>query len=201
MNFLAHTVLGRAAGCGPVESLLGDFVRGRPEPDYAGAALRGIRLHRRIDSFVDRHPAHQRARSRLEAPWRRYAGVVVDVWFDHLLARDFEAVVGLPLASYSASVYRRLDTHPRPLPPALERFARRARERDLFTRYRDPGTIAEVLDAIGARLRRPVPLGESMAALRRQDGALLDDFRALWPDALAFARGDADAPPPDQTAE
>lgn len=199
MNFLAHVVLGRAGGCGAAVSLLGDFVRGRPEGRYHGAALAGIRLHRRIDSYVDAHAAHARARARLAGPWRRYAPVLVDVYFDHLLARRFESLVGAPLAPYSQRVYAELHRAADALPPDLNRFAVHARARDLFTGYRQGETIAAVLDGIGRRLRRPVPLGAAMDALRAVDGPLADDFAQLWPDVLALARDTAGPPlpPPD----
>lgn len=194
MNFLAHVVLGQAGGCGAAASLLGDFVRGRPEGRYHGAALAGIRLHRRIDSYVDAHAAHARARARLAGPWRRYAPVLVDVYFDHLLARRFETLVGAPLAAYSQGVYAELDLAADALPADLNRFAAHARVRDLFSGYRDGDTIAAVLDGIGRRLRRPLALGAAMGALRAVDGPLADDFAQLWPDVLALAR-DTAAPP------
>jgi acyl carrier protein phosphodiesterase len=124
-------------------------------------------------------------------PWRRYAGVLVDIYFDHLLARDFERLAGYPLQAYTHAVYAQLDVYAPGLPAPLNRFAAHARACDLLAGYREPGVVAEVLDGIGRRLRRPLPLGQALAPLQNAHAGLAADFDALWPDAVVFARDHA----------
>src|SRR6187549_190225 len=92
MNWLAHLLLSPPEPLLRLGNLSGDFVRGidvtllRPELQL------GITQHRRIDAFVDAHPLVRRSRERLDAPFRRFAGVLVDVYYDHFLARDWAAL-------------------------------------------------------------------------------------------------------------
>src|SRR5699024_8931556 len=108
MNFLAHALL---AGDDPdleVGGILGDFVRGRPDPTLPAGLRRGIALHRAVDAFTDRHPDVAAARRLFDPPWRRYAGIMLDVWFDHCLARDFGRWSDWPLEVFSVRLQHRL---------------------------------------------------------------------------------------------
>ena len=86
MNYLAHLHLGGPGREDRLGSLYGDFVKGSADVWPAGIAA-GIRLHRRIDVYTDDHPLVIRAKTRLPAARRRVAGLLVDVFFDHCLAR------------------------------------------------------------------------------------------------------------------
>jgi len=70
-------------------SLIGDFVRGRIDPALPPKVRAGIALHRAIDAYTDAHADVAAARALFEPPFRRYAGILLDMWFDHLLARQW----------------------------------------------------------------------------------------------------------------
>ena len=193
MNILAHALIARRAGCSLVGNLLGDFVRGAPPGHFPTAWQHGIRLHRRIDGFVDAHAASAASVARLPAARRRWARVALDVYYDHLLARDFARYDDQPLAQFAAEIYAALAAARAHLPPRLERFADFMAERDLLVGYRDPDVIAEVLARMGARVRRPNPLAELFADLRAVDAELGQDFAALFPATLDFAHAEVAA--------
>ncbi|NNE43729.1 MAG: hypothetical protein HKN12_05955, partial [Gemmatimonadetes bacterium] len=91
MNVLAHAWLAARAGESMVGHLLGDFVKGRrPEAAWDGELLHGIRRHRRIDAYTDDHPAVQRSVRRFRGEFRRWGGVLTDMYYDHVLAREWE---------------------------------------------------------------------------------------------------------------
>ena len=90
MNYLAHLLLGDRGPQWLVGSLMADFVKGRL-PDTMEPALRhGIVLHRRIDAGTDTHPLVVECRGLFPAERRRYAGILTDIVFDHVLARGWE---------------------------------------------------------------------------------------------------------------
>src|SRR5690606_2793910 len=122
MNYLAHAWLARHGDDAILGALLGDFVHGQATlPDWPPVVRAEIVRHRRIDRYTDDHPAVVAARA-LFGGLRRYAGIVLDVYFDHRLARDWtrwnHALAGdVPLEDFTARVYRVLARHRDALPP------------------------------------------------------------------------------------
>lgn len=190
LNVLAHALLAQQSDCSLIGNLLGDFVRGAPPLHYPPAWQNGIRLHRRIDGFVDRHAASACSVARLPARQRRWARVALDVYYDHLLACDWARYSNLPLAQFAASVYAALDEHSPALPPSLVRFAGFMAGRDLLAGYRDPQVIAEVLAHMAGRVRRPNTLAEAFPGLVAVRDGIAQDFSQLFPATLAFARSE-----------
>jgi acyl carrier protein phosphodiesterase len=193
VNILAHALIARQAGCSLVGNLLGDFVRGVPPADLATAWRCGIRLHRRIDRFVDAHAASAASVARLPAARRRWARVALDVYYDHLLARDFARYDDQPLAQFAAEIYAALGAARAHLPARMLRFVDFMAERDLLVGYRDPDVIADVLARIGTRVRRPNPLSDLFADLQAVDDELAEDFAELFAATLDFARAEVAA--------
>ena len=193
MNILAHALIARQAGCSLVGNLLGDFVRGAPPAHLPPGWQRGIRLHRRIDGFVDAHAASAASVARLPASRRRWARVALDVYYDHLLARDFARYGDQPLAEFAAQTYAALAAAGAQLPARMVRFAHFMAERDLLVGYRDPGVIADVLARMSARVRRPNPLADVFPDMQAVDAGLAQDFAVLFPATLGFARAEVAA--------
>ena len=185
MNHLAHALL---AGDDPgmvFGGLLADFVRGAPDPALPPAVRAGIRLHRRIDRYTDAHPVVAAARSRFQPPLRRYAGILLDVWFDHCLARDFARWSAIPLAGFSARVREILVAHEASMPPRMRDFVRYMQARDLPAAYADRGEIATTLTGLSRRLRRANPLATALPVLVADDAALTQHFRDFFPALIA----------------
>ncbi len=181
MNHLAHALL---AGDDPgmvFGGLLADFMRGAPDPALPPAVRAGIRLHRRIDRYTDAHPVVAAARSRFPPPLRRYAGILLDVWFDHCLARDFAHWSAIPLAGFSTRVQEILAAHTVSMPPRMRDFARYMQARDLPAAYADRGEIAATLTGLSGRLRHANPLATALPVLVADDAALTRHFRDFFP--------------------
>ena len=187
MNYLAHALLGDGDRELEVGGILGDFVRGRPDAGLPARLRAGIALHRAVDSFTDRHPQVVAARRRFQPPWRRYAGIMLDVWFDHCLARDFRRWSDVPLPVFSARLRQRLHARTTCLPPALLRFVTYMDANDLPAAYADPQVIGRVLSGISQRLSRPNPLATALPLLQAEDAALSACFEAFFVDLGAFA--------------
>src|SRR5690606_11754015 len=103
VNHLAHALLAGDNEALQLGGLMGDFVRG-PAASVALPApvITGIRMHRAIDVYTDSHPQVLAAKALLPAPYRRYAGILLDMWFDRCLARDFSHWSGQSVEQYSA---------------------------------------------------------------------------------------------------
>lgn len=188
MNYLAHLYLSEHSDAALVGNLLGDFVKGRPESlNFAPGLQRGILLHRRVDSFTDAHPVFRNSRSRLAPQYRRFGGIIVDLAYDHFLARNWSKLSNEPLEHFAARAYRALEDHHRLLPPRLQRMAPIMAEQDWLVAYARLDNVERSLAGISRRLSRPTPLARAGNELRRHYGGLEADFLAFLPELKAFA--------------
>ena len=202
MNHLAHCFL---AGDEPelvAGSLLGDFWRGPLDPAWPARLARGVRLHRRVDSWTDAHPLALQARRRFEAPFRRYAGVLLDVWFDHLLARDFarwsqgESLRACADRCHGVLLRAVTATPAIAWPPAFVVYVHRLARHDGIVAYADAAHAEAVLEHIGQRLRRANPLGVALPVLESLQAPLQRDFEAFMPELIGFAHAEGAGPGP-----
>jgi acyl carrier protein phosphodiesterase len=188
VNHLAHALLAGPNDDMLLGSLLGDFWRGAPDPAWPAGVRAGVVLHRKIDVYTDSHPYVAVARSQFEAPWRRYAGILIDIYFDHVLARDWPRHAHDPLDAFSARCADLLERHTAWLPADLNRFTRYFRAHGLFAAYAQRSTIEQVLDGISRRLRHPNPLAQAGPALWALADELDAAFVRFFPDLDAYAR-------------
>jgi acyl carrier protein phosphodiesterase len=179
MNLLAHLWLADRSRTSAAGQLLGDVVKGRLDRSrFTPAIDQGIRLHRLIDSRCDAHNAHQGLRQSFDPPLRRYAGIVVDIGFDHALARNWAQFSAEPLAQFT----ERLAGHvlaewPPEAPVAAPRPAAIAA---VLSSYAGEYGIERALTSTGSRMRQPNPLHRALPALL----ARYQDFKAGLPRLL-----------------
>ncbi|MBC2655282.1 DUF479 domain-containing protein [Pseudomonas sp. MSSRFD41] len=186
MNYLAHLHLGGQRPGQLLGSLYGDFVKGRLQGQFAPEVEAAIQLHRRIDTYTDSHPVVTAALARFAQTRRRYAGIVIDVFFDHCLARDWAQYADRPLQAFTADVYRALAAEPR-LPGRLAQIAPYMAADDWLGSYRDFQVLEQILRGIARRLSRPEELTAAMGELERLYQPLSEDFREFYPQLQAFA--------------
>ena len=188
LNHLAHCYLSDNSDLDLVGGMMGDFVKGRLESlDYPQPVLDALRLHRSIDSTTDAHPRVRKSRNRFDPDFRRYAGILTDVFYDHFLARHWTRYHQTPLANFARRVYDALDNHEDLLPERLKLFAVYMRERDLLVNYRELDTIDQSLKGIAARLSRTNPVGSARSQLEKHYDGLESDFHAFFPDIVRMA--------------
>ncbi|HEV2539906.1 MAG TPA: ACP phosphodiesterase [Frateuria sp.] len=188
MNHLAHALLAGGDDELRLGGVLGDFVRGAPDPALPAGVREGVALHRAIDGYTDRHADVLAARALFPPPYRRYAGIALDMWFDHCLARDFARWSPVPLQGFSNELRALLQRHEALLPPAAQRFARYMQANDLPAAYADPAVLDRALAGIGQRLQRANPLSDMLPLLQALDAPLQQRFEAFFPQLHRFAQ-------------
>lgn len=186
MNFLAHALLAGEAPHLIVGGVVGDWIKGHLPGALPPDLARGVALHRAIDDFADTHPAFRQSRARVSAQRRRYAGVLVDVFYDHLLAQNWAAVHPQPLAEYCAAVYglvaARFGDLPADSHPALRLMA----QQDWLTSYAELDGIADVLARMSRRARQPNPLARGEEEFLADVAGYTSDFYAWLGDMRMF---------------
>ncbi len=187
MNYLAHLHLGGDAPAELLGSLYGDFVKGPLAGQWPATIEAGIALHRRIDAFTDNHPLQARARARFPVERRRVAGIFLDLFFDHCLARDWQRYSDQPLQHFTDRVYRVLAAEPQ-LPSSLQRIAPRMAAQDWLGSYEEFEVLGQVITGMSRRLSRPGLLDGGLDELRRLYEPLSEDFSVFYPELMAFAR-------------
>jgi acyl carrier protein phosphodiesterase len=159
MNFLAHTALVADDEQLLLGGLLGDFVRGLVAlRGYPPDVRQGIRLHRFIDRSTDQSAEVKVLCRSFPKPFRRYAGIIVDLAFDHELAKTWGRYSSVSLADFDLQVREVLQRHEQLVPPRLASFMRYAQLRGLFAAYQHEDEMLLSLAGLGQRLRRANPL-------------------------------------------
>jgi acyl carrier protein phosphodiesterase len=187
VNVLAHALLaGHDAGL-RLGGVMGDFVRGTPDESLPARVRDGIYLHRAIDGYTDTHPLVRNAREAMPPPFRRYAGIFLDVWFDHCLARDFTRYCATPLHVFSDDLRAELHAAEPLLPDGLKRFLSYMDANDLPAGYANVDRVAAALGGLSRRLSRANPVGESVPLLLEHDAMLRETFAEFFPQLQSFA--------------
>ena len=195
MNYLAHLHLGGQRPEELLGSLYGDFVKGRLQGEYSPQIEAAIQLHRSIDVFTDAHPLVDRSLSRFSQTRRRYAGIVLDVFFDHCLARDWAQYGEGPLDRFTSGFYRVLAAQPQ-LPRRLAAIAPHMAAHDWLGSYARRESVDAAVRGISTRHSRN---GDRLVAcldrLRADEAHVQATFEAFFPDLLRAADGLRQAPP------
>jgi acyl carrier protein phosphodiesterase len=192
MNYLAHLYLAEDSPHAVIGNLLGDFVKGSITPAYSQEVRKGIELHRKVDRFTDAH-AVVRASIKLISPARRrFAGVIVDIFYDHLLAKNWQMYSAMPLADFSQNIYQVLKENHELLPERLQNMLPYIIGEDWLTSYREVQAIDRALNRIANRLMRRFGRDNSLLnAVEELDAnyqQLESDFHSFFPDLIDYVK-------------
>lgn len=106
MNFLAHIYLSGDDDFVKIGNFMADSIRGSQYLDYPNSLQKGILLHRHIDSFTDAHPIYRKSKHRLHEKYGHYSGVIMDIAYDHFLAKNWSKYSNEKLEDYAADFYQ-----------------------------------------------------------------------------------------------
>ncbi len=204
MNFLAHCSLAHDAAeawdCNQEERLgllagavIGDFVKGRIPTNWPVALQAGARLHRKVDALSNTHPNIRASAAAYPDQLRRFAPIFIDMLADHSLACTWDDYYDMPLSEFSTQCYTAISQHQRQLPLQGQRFVRYMVQQDLLASYDQWPHIAQGLQSVLRRLRRPDWFEEveraSRAVLETHHSHFSDyypDLRNAWQTWNAF---------------
>ncbi|MDX8385402.1 MAG: ACP phosphodiesterase [Gallionella sp.] len=186
MNFLAHALLAGDKPALIVGGVIGDWIKGILPGTLPNDLAQGVALHRAIDNFAESNPAFRRSRTRCSAYRRRYAGVLVDIIYDHLLAKNWAEIHPQPLNEYCADVYSIIHDRLPDLPDSSHLGLKMMRREDWLTSYQDIDGIADVLARMSRRIKRTNPLAEGEQEFLADVDGFTSDFYEWLEDAKTF---------------
>jgi acyl carrier protein phosphodiesterase len=185
MNWLAHVFLSEPDVEFQLGNLLADVVRGPQRDSMSANFIRGAACHKAIDAFTDAHPIVKRSRARLGSERRRFSGVLVDVFYDYFLARNFERYSSIALDTYTSAFYAGVKAHPIALPPDAQLMLERIMRYDLLASYARVDGVERALSRIStylnSRWRKQFYLERGVADLLAHEAALAADFHEFFP--------------------
>jgi len=188
MNFLAHFHLAWPEAGLVAGGLEGDFHKGVLPGTLPTQLQAGVSLHRAIDAYTDNHPVVASLREQFPPGLRRYAGILIDLCFDHCLARQWDVYCEVSRPAFAQEVYQILRNHSELMSDKAALMATRLQQYDVLNRYQEWDTIVGTAQRIGQRLTRANPLAETDRLMRPLLPELERGFAVFYPDLLRFSR-------------
>lgn len=186
MNFLFHMYLSGDDQQILVGNFMGDFVKGPLGNAYPKRVRQGLMLHRKIDSFAQADPHFQASRLRMSPEYGLYRGVLVDLFYDHFLAKEWDAWSDRTFADYLAWSRGVIDRHLPVMPKQLQEFVPIIFN-ELLPSYQNIAGTESALNRMSRRVKRTNPLADGGGELTRHYEGLKADFERFLPVAQRFA--------------
>ncbi len=186
MNFLAHTYL---SGCNEeiiVGNFMGDYVKGKNYLHYPEEVMKGILIHRDIDSFTDMHQITRISKQRVASRYHKYAGIITDIFYDHFLASLWDSYSTLPLSEFVKRTYDLLKRNYKVLPEAIKKWFPTFLENNWMMAYTRVDGIELVLERMSANTSLPDHSAFAVEVLRDQYSQFMDDFLRFFPLIIQF---------------
>lgn len=187
MNYLAHLHIASVTSTSLTGNLLGDFVKGEVgRLAFNDEIKRGIKLHRAVDSYTDAHP-YTKSLTKQLGELRRYGGIIVDVLYDHQLSIQFAKFHQLTLSEFAQDCYQQLDTDIAQLPPRYINMVTAMKNQNWLPGYGQINNIHQALVGISQRLKKPVPLIESLKWYQQANVEIEQTFPEFYHDVLNYS--------------
>ena len=189
MNYLAHCLL----SCSEEDILIGnfmtDFMQKKDELSYDGRILEGIKLHRAIDSYTDKHSASLELRQLLRARHDKYASVVVDLIWDHCLSICWSTYSGTALSSFNENIYEILLRRKSDLPPKLLGKIDSMVRNDFLMAYANEDNMRSSLNWMDNRVKFKSNFVGAIDDIRENRDYIFDLFKNFFPDLIKLSEG------------
>lgn len=187
MNYLAHIYLAKQSDEAMLGALLGDFVKLDISGKYSREVEQEILMHRMVDAFTDTHRVIKQAKQCMPEARRRYAGILLDVFYDHMLATRWPSYSAMPIHEFTRRFYAALTKHEHILPENLAAIVPRMIAQDWLSSYQDFSGVEQAIHRISQRLSRNGHLlRDGLQDLRENYSAIADGFDMFFPELIQF---------------
>ncbi|HEU0137785.1 MAG TPA: acyl carrier protein phosphodiesterase [Flavobacterium sp.] len=174
MNFLAHIFLSGDNELVKIGNFMADGIRGNDYKTMLPEIQKGVILHRAIDTFTDIHPVFRQSTKRLHYRYHHYAGVIVDVFYDHFLASNWKMYSNESLESYVDAFYQSLNQNIYLLTPKTLNLMPYMIEHNWLVSYKDVSGIKRILSQMDHRTKYRSNMTYSVEELAE----FYDDFKS-----------------------
>ncbi len=164
-----------------VGNFIADHIKGKRYLDYPEPVARGIIMHREIDFFTDRHATLSPSKNRLRPKYRHYAGVVLDMFCDHFLAKNWPRFSAIPLEDFAHHIYSTMEKNQNLLPPRSLHMLPYMKTQNWLTRYAHTDGLQQSLNGMARRTTFVSHMEHAVADL-------ISDYELYEEECLQFLR-------------
>lgn len=182
MNFLAHIYLSGNSDLVKIGNFMADGVRGKQYLDLHSEIQKGIILHRSIDTFTDAHPIFRQSTKRLHANYHHFSGVIVDVFYDHFLAKNWRLYSDEKLEDFVVNFYNSLDMYQDLLTEKAKIMMPHMIQQNWLLSYQTIEGIEKILSQMDNRIKRESNMQFSVKELRLFYNEFESDFKIFFQD-------------------
>ena len=189
MNFLAHIYLSGPDNKVQLGNFIGDFVKGRNLTEQFEERIAiGIELHRAIDEFTDKHEVVKQSKDRIRTKYRHYAPVIMDIFYDHYLARNWNRYHETFLPDFAEQTYGMIMSHEDILPEKVKWMMPYMIKQDWLSNYARIDGIARVLGGMSRRTPYNSKMNEAVEDLKLHYNEFENEFFEFFPELEKFCQ-------------
>lgn len=167
MNFLAHIYLSGNNDLLKIGNFMADSIRGHHYLDYPDDIRKGILLHRYIDTFTDAHPIYRKSKHRLHEKYGHYSGVIMDIVYDHYLAKNWSKYSHEKLEDYADSFYKLLQDNCEVLTDKIQKMMPSMIARNWLVSYATLDGLEMILFQMDYRTKHRVHMQEAIVEVKQ----------------------------------
>lgn len=186
MNYLAHLYLSFNDPGIMIGNFIADHVKGRTVNLYEGNIRKGIDLHRAIDQFTDSHPVTRMSKERLRPEFRKYAPVIVDIYYDHFLARDWSSYHHEPLPDFADKCYSLMKAHSAILPERTVYMLGFMESQNWLLKYAELEGLQRALTGLSRRTTFESNMQLAAAFLEKHYNDFEHEFERFFPELRLY---------------
>ena len=190
MNFLAHAFLSGDDDEILVGNFIADAVKGKDAGRFSHGVRNGIKLHRQIDAYTDNHPVFIKSKSRIQGEYGKFAGVIIDIYYDHFLALHWNNYSEKDLSEFAVKVYSLMLNNYKILPARSKRILPYMIIHNWLVGYSRFKDLQWVFNGMSRRSRKyESGMEGAVDSLRKDYDNFKSDFEAFFPDMIEAAKG------------
>lgn len=180
MNYLAHIYLSGTDEGVIIGNFIADGIKGKRYEKFPPSIQKGILLHRHIDSFTDSHSIVRQSTRRLHKNYSHYSGVIVDILYDHFLAKNWQQYHSQSLEVYIENFYELLRTHYGVLPARIQRMMPYMVSDNWLLSYRTVPGISKILSQMNVRTKGVSKMNFAVLELEQYYTEFEDEFTSFF---------------------
>ena len=184
MNFLAHLYLSKNDTNIMIGNFIADHIRGNNYEGFSKEIQQGIFLHREIDTFTDAHAIVRKSKRRLHERYRHYDGVIIDIFYDYFLAKNWSEYSAIPLDVYTNSINELFNEISAELPVKSQIFIKYMIEYNILFNYQFKDGIERVLKGMNSRTKGKSKMDLAIEDLRNLEAEFEKDFTLFFKDLI-----------------
>ena len=144
----------------------------------------GAQNHRRVDIFTDTHPLFPKSKARIGPRFNHFHGILVDIFYDHVLARHWKHYHAVPLNEYVQYVHDCFLTHEQLMPETMRAILPRMIQQNWLAAYATVEGIKLTLERMSQRITQrfdhTINLAPASEVLKQHRDGFTDDFHAFF---------------------